>query len=96
MIICAHKAIQYRDTPVQPKVKLIATHCQAIDYTRCWAKFINIQNCIIIRWQYEKIDIQTTSSFHNPNVTAIIEITVKDKFCQLSHKRIQNFVTQNI
>ncbi len=37
MIICVAKVILYRDTPVQPKVILFATDCQAIDYTRCWS-----------------------------------------------------------
>jgi hypothetical protein len=35
MIICVAKVILYQDTQVQPKVIMLATSCQAIDYTRC-------------------------------------------------------------
>jgi hypothetical protein len=41
MISCAAKVILYRDTPVQPKVTMLAAPYQAIDYTRCWVQLIS-------------------------------------------------------
>jgi len=41
MIICVDKEILYPDTTWLPKVILLATYYQAIDYTRCCEQFYN-------------------------------------------------------